>query len=67
MLSEVAVEYFVGIDAGELSDDFDGQNLVVGEFRSGATLSDVASSMRKLLRSARRPPLRLALLGQRRA
>ena len=35
VLSEAAVESFVGIDAGELSDDFDSNNLGVGEFRLG--------------------------------
>ena len=69
--AEEEIDSFVGVYAEKLSDDLYGEDLSVGELRSGTALADAApslsrSSMRqktatmKVLRSIRRrPPLRL--------
>jgi len=41
--SEVAVEWLVGVDAKEFSDDLDGENLRIGELWDGAALADTSS------------------------
>ena len=78
--SEVAVECLVGVQTEELSDDLDGEDLRVGEFRGGAALAQGSSvfeplvyvrqktATMKVLRSIRRrPPLRSVPLSQHRA
>jgi|SRR5215207_6556553 len=72
MLPEVAKDSLVGVHAEELSDELDGDDLRVGELRSGTTLAD-ATSLEPVVHEAedghdegakiheRSPPLRRSL------